>query len=245
MSALSWRSRPAGAHRRTPNAWQDMAASLGIAEATVRQLTSKLADALRALAAERELRAHADALMGRLVAERDAANSRATVAEARAEQASDLVAALRLDLAGPTPHTSTLDTQQLPVVTPDVVPLCDGWAAGMGCGIVTVTVRSWRNVVLAGPTPAAGLTDSDRLRAALTIGAHAQARSTHTVAEDCSELLEALGLTPVGPLQRPNLVCEETGEPATATCYAYGCRSASCRAVNTWHKAIARNGRAS
>ena len=110
--------RPNGAHRRTPSAWQHLTEALADAVAQV-------ADLGRQLAAEREQRRHADALMGHLVEARQLADARAHAAETqaaadrkRAARAQDIIRDLRRQLAGPTPMA---DTVEMPL--PRVVPL--------------------------------------------------------------------------------------------------------------------------
>jgi hypothetical protein len=114
--------RPNGAHRRTPSAWQQLTEALAEAVAQV-------ADLGRQLAAEREQRRHADALMGQLIQARLLADARATAAEnqaaadrKRAVRAQDVIHELRRQLAGPTPMANTVE-MPLPRVVPLGSPL--------------------------------------------------------------------------------------------------------------------------
>jgi hypothetical protein len=101
--------RANGAHRRTHAVWQHLTEALADAVAQV-------ADLGRQLAAEREQRRHADALMGRLVESRQLAEDRAEAAEKqaaaereRAVRAGDVIRDLRRQLAEPAPMADTVE----------------------------------------------------------------------------------------------------------------------------------------
>jgi hypothetical protein len=123
VSAVLFRSRPQGAHRRTSASWQQLTDALAAA-------VTAAADTTRQLAAERTLRGHADALVGTLVQQRNEAAARATAAEQqlgvvqqRLTQATEVIRGLRSQLDRP--HGSS-ETTEIPM--PLVVPLWESAA---------------------------------------------------------------------------------------------------------------------
>ncbi|WP_037605815.1 hypothetical protein [Streptacidiphilus rugosus] len=112
-------SRP-GAHRRTPEAWEQLRERLYRAQWDVLELGFTLTE-------ERQLRQQSDALMGPLVTRAEDAEARAAAAEedleierGRLTKAMELISVLRKQLAGPQPPS---DQQQTQEIRRTVVPL--------------------------------------------------------------------------------------------------------------------------
>ena len=109
-----------GVHRRTPEAWAQLGRGFAKAAETVLELGQQLTR-------ERELRALADGMVGRLVRERDAALSHAATAETRAAEDRD-----RLARAGEV--IEALREQQRryqPPATREVAPAPQPWQVGL------------------------------------------------------------------------------------------------------------------
>jgi len=134
MSTVLFRSRPAGTHRRTPAAWQQLTDALAAA-------VSAVTDTARQLAEERTLRGHADTLMGQLVQQRDEAVARATAAEQslaveqrRGVEATEVIRDLRRQLDHP---GGASETTEIPM--PLVMPL---WESAARSGHGTQATRA-------------------------------------------------------------------------------------------------------